>query len=147
MMQKATLSIVILMLPMEVFGIPSNSNPTAVKTVTTGNLLSWSIGLVIVLSVFFLLVWLLKKINTGSVTGSGQLRIMGGLSLGMRERIVLLKAGNKQLILGVSPGRIETLHVLEGEDCLANDSERSVQGSENSFAKKLSQVMQWKNHD
>jgi flagellar protein FliO/FliZ len=144
MKQKNTLYGLFLLAPATVFSTPLNS--VTAKPVSTGNLLNWSVGLVIVLSIFFLLIWLLKKINTGFVAGSGQLRVIGGLSLGMREKIVVLRAGRKQLILGVSPGKIETLHVLEGDDCLSDDQGKKVRRQDNSFANKLFQV-QSKNND
>ncbi len=144
MKQKITFYGLFLLSPVTVFCAPLNQ--AAVKPISTGNLLNWSAGLVIVLSVFFLMIWLLKKINTGSMTGSGQLRVIGGLSLGMREKIVILKAGRKQLILGVSPGKIETLHVLEGDDCLSIEQKGSACQGDDSFAKKLFQVMQHRSH-
>ncbi len=144
MKHKITFYGLFLLSPVTVLCAPLNQ--AAVKPISTGNLLNWSAGLVIVLSVFFLMIWLLKKINTGSMTGSGQLRVIGGLSLGMREKIVILKAGRKQLILGVSPGKIETLHVLEGDDCLSIEQKGNTCQGDDSFAKKLFQVMQYRSH-
>jgi len=124
----------------------TSDKATSVKTIDVGDLLNWSIGLVIVLGLFFLLTWLMKKLSGGSVAGSGQMQIIGGLSLGVREKIVLLKVGNQQLVLGVSPGRIEKLHVLQGEDCLETQANTNSSGTENNFANKLSQIMKGKNH-
>ncbi len=33
--------------------------------------------------------------------------------MGPRERVVLVQVGKQQLLLGVAPGRIQTLHVLD----------------------------------
>jgi len=33
--------------------------------------------------------------------------------MGTRERVVLLQVGETQLLLGVAPGRVQTLHVLD----------------------------------
>jgi flagellar protein FliO/FliZ len=33
--------------------------------------------------------------------------------VGQRERVVLIQVGSQQLLLGVAPGRVQTLHVLE----------------------------------
>ena len=136
----------LLLLPSTSYSLTGKAAGTNVKDMTTGDMLNWSIGMFIVLCIFFVLIWLMKKLNSGTVTGSGQLQVIGGLSLSMREKIVILKAGNKQLILGVSPGHIETLHVLEGEDCLATESGSQSSGKENLFANKLMQVMQGKNN-
>jgi len=54
----------------------------------------------------------------------------------------LLQAGKKQLILGVTPGRIETLLVLEGEDCLQKEEPLYTADSmESGFAQKLAQML------
>ncbi len=114
----------------------------AVRTVSSGDMLHWSVGLLIVLSIFFLCAWGVRKLSGITVGGgSEKMRIVGGLSLGMREKVILLQVGKKQLILGVTPGRIDTLHVLEGDDCL-NREEPSAMNVDTGFAQKLMQVMQ-----
>ena len=95
-----------------------------VRTVAYSDIAGWSIGLLIVLSVFFLCVWGVRKLSGLTVSGAEKMRVVGGLSLGMREKVILLQVGKKQLILGVTPGRIETLHVLEGDDCLTQGRNR-----------------------
>ncbi len=91
------------------------------RTVASGDIASWSFGLLVVLSIFFLCVWGVRKLNGLTVSGAEKMRVVGGLSLGMREKVILLQVGKKQLVLGVTPGRIETLHVLEGDDCLLKE--------------------------
>jgi len=92
----------------------------------------------IVLGVFFMCVWGVRKLNGLTVDGTEQMRIVGGLSLGMREKVILVQAGRKQLILGVTPGRIETLHVLENGDCLGK---AQAVDAEIGFAQRLMQAM------
>lgn len=110
------------------------------RTIASGDIAAWSIGLLIVLSVFFLCVWGIRKINGLSVSSAEKMRVVGGLSLGIREKIILLQVGKKQLVLGVTPGRIETLHVLEGDDCLHKEETVSAT-AETGFAQKLLQAM------
>ncbi|MGZ8164947.1 MAG: flagellar biosynthetic protein FliO [Methylobacter sp.] len=112
----------------------------AVRAVSSGDMISWSMGLLIVLSIFFLCVWGVRKLTGVTVNGAEKMRIVGGLSLGMREKIILLQAGKKQLILGVTPGRIQTLHILEGDECLLKEEPLTL-GRETGFAQKLRQVM------
>jgi flagellar protein FliO/FliZ len=102
---------------------------------------SWAFGLLIVLAIFAICVWSIKQLQRQQFNDGDRLQIVGGLSLGMREKLVLVQAGKKQLILGVTPSRIEMLHVLEGEDCL---NKVTFEPSENSFAYKLKQVMKGK---
>ena len=110
------------------------------RTVASGDIAAWSIGLLIVLSVFFLCVWGVRKLSGLTVSGAEKMRVVGGLSLGMREKVILLQVGRKQLILGVTPGRIETLHVLEGDDCLIKEETVSTP-LETGFAQSVLQAI------
>lgn len=38
------------------------------------------------------------------------MKIVGGVVLGQRERIVLLEVGDQWLVIGIVPGQIRTLH-------------------------------------
>ena len=108
----------------------------AARTVASGDIAQWSIGLLIVLSVFFLCVWGVRKLTGLTVSGAEKIRVVGGLSLGLREKVIVLQVGKKQLVLGVTPGRIETLHVLEGDDCLIKEATVPTT-AETGFAQKL----------
>jgi flagellar protein FliO/FliZ len=116
------------------------SKPVA-RAAASGNIANWSLGLIIVLCVFFLCVWGVRKLGGLTVNGAQQMRIIGGLSLGMREKIMLVQVGEKQLILGVTPGRIQTLHVLENDECLLKASAIDAGGG---FGEKLMQAMKGK---
>jgi flagellar protein FliO/FliZ len=69
-------------------------------------------GLLLVVLVIFALAWLLKKFNLNQQSHSGLIKIIAGLPLGTRDRIVLLQVGEEQILLGLTPGRIEKLHTL-----------------------------------
>lgn len=71
-----------------------------------------TVGLVMVLALIFALAWAVRRFGRVQSLPTGALRVLGGLSLGTRERLVLVKVGNAQLLLGVAPGRVQTLHVL-----------------------------------
>ena len=118
-----------------------------VRNLNSGDILNWSMGLVVVLMLFFLCVFIMRKANQFSVTGGGKLSVIGGLTLGMREKIILLQVGNKQLLLGVTPGKMKTLLVLEGDDCLHKEKQDFASDGKATFAKKLYQAMQVKVHD
>lgn len=54
--------------------------------------------------------WLARKITGGKGFGQGGMKIVGGVALGPRERIVLIEAGETWLVIGIVPGQIRTLH-------------------------------------
>jgi flagellar protein FliO/FliZ len=53
---------------------------------------------------------------------SGAIDVIADIPLGAKERAVLLKVGQKQILVGVAPGRVNTLHVLEEPLDLAKPS-------------------------
>lgn len=76
----------------------------------------WAGALLVVLAALAVFFLALRRFSGMAGLGSRHLKVLAGVSLGARERVVLLQTGNKQLVLGVCPGRIQTLCVLEGED-------------------------------
>lgn len=83
-------------------------------------------GLAAVIGVLFLAAYLLRRLNGGRGFGSnGPMRVVGGLMIGTRERIVLVEIGDTWLVVGLVPGQIRTLHTLpKGELATAGDGEK-----------------------
>lgn len=106
------------------------------------DVLQWSLALLVVLALFFLVIWLLRKSGSLGLVNKGELAIVTGLPLSMREKLVLVKVGEKQILLGVSAGRIDKLLELEGEQRLFQN--QAANNEAGLFAKKLQQVMQGK---
>jgi flagellar protein FliO/FliZ len=77
------------------------------------NLLQLLFGLIVVLGAIAFGAYLLRRLGKFSAPVGGALRVLGGISVGARERVVLMQVGDQQLLLGVAPGRVHTLHVLE----------------------------------
>jgi len=69
-------------------------------------------ALVIVLVVFFIFAKVMRHVQgfQGGLTQG--LKIVSALSVGQRERVVVVQAGEEQLVLGVTSSQINTLHVL-----------------------------------
>lgn len=57
--------------------------------------------------------WLFRRYGRINSAVNGQLKIIAGLSVGQREKVVLIEVGSTQLLLGVAPGRVQALHVME----------------------------------
>ena len=106
------------------------------------DILHWLLALIFVLVVFLILAWLLKKSSNLNLNKKYQLTIVAGLSLGMREKLVLVNVGEKQVLLSVTPGRIDKLLELEGEHRLCQNQEMDSGAS--MFAKRLQELMQSK---
>lgn len=89
--------------------------PATVQTVAPsgiGSLGQVTLSLGIVLAVIFGAAWVLRRVRGFSKASGGTLDVLADLPLGQKERAVLIRCGKTQLLLGVAPGRINTLHVL-----------------------------------
>lgn len=73
-------------------------------------------GLILVLILIVGLAWLYRRVGHMPAGGKGMLRVAGGISLGSRERVVVVEVEDKRLVLGVAPGRVQTLMVLDSVD-------------------------------
>ncbi len=62
-----------------------------------------------VISLIFFCSWLVKRWQPGLVQARNGLQVKAVLPLGGRDRIVVVQAGERQLLLGVSPGSIVLL--------------------------------------
>ena len=98
------------------------------------------LGLALVIAILFLAAYLLRKLNGGRGFGSnGPMRVVGGLIIGSRERIVLVEVGDTWLVVGLVPGQIRTLHTQpKGELPATGDGEKP-------FSKWLQQIAERKN--
>ena len=83
---------------------------------SAANLTDTALGLVIVLGLMLGLAWLVKRYARLPGIGKGQVQVLGGVSLGARERAVLLSVEGRRLLVGVAPGRVQTLMVLGAAD-------------------------------
>lgn len=96
----------------------AEANAQAMKGPATVDIVQWLLGLTAVLISLFVFAFFLRRMGHFSRLESGRFRVLAALSLGSRERVVLVQAGAKQLVLGVAPGSVRTLCVLEGEDAI-----------------------------
>lgn len=96
-------------------------------------------GLGVVLAMVMVLAWLAKRVTHSRMSGTHGLRLLGGLSVGAKERIILVQAGDTQLLIGVAPGSLQTLHVLD-EPIQVQEKTDAV-ASDNGFGQKLAKLL------
>ena len=90
-----------------------NPNPSAVtESIGFGDYAQVFLGLLIVVVAIVAMAWMIKRIGHIQTRTHGALKIIGGIPLSQRERIILVQVGKEQLLVGVAPGNISTLHVL-----------------------------------
>jgi len=102
-------------MPDRVFGavVQHSAEPARMpEPLGVSSLIQLTLGMVVVLSVMVGIAWLLKRTGRFQGGAAAGLRVLGGLSMGARERVVLLQVGETQLLVGVTPGSVTPLHVL-----------------------------------
>jgi len=95
-------------------------------------------GLIIVLLMIFALAWMVKRMGAGSFLTNQHMKIVASVAMGTRERVVVLDVGGKQILLGITPQNINTLHVFD-EPVF---SELTDNQAPSDFAQKIKYFMQ-----
>ena len=75
-------------------------------------------ALAAVLALLMALSWLFKKVYGRKVTGGSVAKILGGVSLGTRERLLVVEVGSRWIVVGVAPGRVSALANIEPSPAL-----------------------------
>lgn len=103
-------------------------------------ILQMLLGLMLIIGFLFVGAYFLRKLNGGKSFGNtGPMKIVGGLMLSTRERIVLVEVGDTWVVVGIVPGQIKTLHTLPKGELPATNS------SDKPFGQWLKQMTERKN--
>jgi len=98
------------------FALPARADTDTVSTevgssLFTGDYLLQVVGsFFLVICVLLAVMVLLKRFNTVGTSKGGYIQILASAPLGQRERAVLLQVGDEQILVGVAPGNVTTLH-------------------------------------
>jgi len=79
----------------------------------TGGILKMVMGLAVVLAVMALITWVLKRMMPGAGGQQSVVRIVGGVSVGSRERVVVVEVADRWIVVGVAPGQVNGIANLE----------------------------------
>jgi flagellar protein FliO/FliZ len=84
-----------------------------VPVTQTGGVFKMVLGLAVVLAVMALITWGLKRMVPGVGHKQSVIRIVGGVSVGSRERVVVLEVAGRWILVGVAAGQVSRLANLE----------------------------------
>jgi flagellar protein FliO/FliZ len=79
---------------------------------SVGSLTQLTLSLIAIVALIFALSWVLKRFKLTAPRGSFDSEVLDQLALGPRERIVLLRIGDAQVLVGVGAGGIVPLTPL-----------------------------------
>ena len=90
--------------------MPDSATPGA------GSLLQTILALVLVLSLLLGLAWVMKRFGPRAMGASANVRLVGALNLGGRERIMVVEVGDQWIVVGASPGRVNALATMPRQE-------------------------------
>lgn len=85
---------------------------TSVAPVSTGGVWQVFLGLAVVLAVIGGAAWLIRRFVPGQAGAGGVLKLVGGVMVGPKERLVLVEIEETWLLLGVTAGQVNALHTM-----------------------------------
>jgi flagellar protein FliO/FliZ len=87
-----------------------------------GELLRVILSLIAIVALIFAAGWMSRRLQGRTAPGGRRIRCVETFSLGARERLLLLDADGKRLLVGVGQGGMRTLHVYEGAAPLPSEN-------------------------
>ncbi|UTY58282.1 flagellar biosynthetic protein FliO [Massilia sp. erpn] len=85
-----------------------------------GSLLQTTLALAVVLGLLVGLAWLLKRFGPRSIASGNTVKLVGALSVGARERILVVEVGEQWIVVGASPGRMNALATMPRQEGVAD---------------------------
>jgi flagellar protein FliO/FliZ len=85
---------------------------SAVPSLGFGAVLQTLFGLAVVIGFVFGCAWLARKLGVNGVKRGGVVKVVGGASLGGKERVAVVEVGDQWLVVGAGPGNVRLLHTM-----------------------------------
>ncbi len=95
-------------------------------------------GLILVVFLILTIAWLIRRVGGVPMMGGQAMKVSAVLSIGTREKVVLVDVGDKQILLGVAPGRVTHLESFD-EPVISQTATSAAQGDFSATIKNLLQ--------
>lgn len=119
---------------------PAWATPATPPELSTGGaFLQGLLGLLIVLAALMAFFWFMRRFSPGQSGAQGVVKVVGGVMLSTREKVVVVEVGDTWLLLGVGGGQVNTLHTLPRPEGV---STATLQDPLSGFSDKLKEVLQ-----
>jgi flagellar protein FliO/FliZ len=116
----------------------SASSPSS----ATGSVFTMLLGLAAVLALMVGIAWLFKRSGlVQGASGNAVAKIIGGVSVGTRERVMVIEVADQWIVVGVAPGRVNTLATMPRQEHVA----APATGASANFASWLKQTIDKRN--
>ncbi len=89
-----------------------NAMAAPASPLSAGSVAQLTISLLAIVALIFAASWALKRLKMAGPRGRGELGVIDQIVLGPRERVVLLRAGDSQVLIGIAAGGMVGLQPL-----------------------------------
>jgi flagellar protein FliO/FliZ len=133
--------------PWALFALITLASPTVYAAAelpavsTSGALFQGLLGLGMVLAALAAFFWFLRRFSPGQTAAQGVVKVVGGVMLGPRERLVVVEVGETWLLLGVGGGQVSTLHTLPRPEGYTPAMHAALPAQLPKFADKLKELL------
>lgn len=111
------------------------------KVSPTGSILKMVLGLGVVLAVMALVSWGIKRMMPNALAQNSAIKVVGGVSVGSRERVMVLEVAGRWLVVGVAQGQVSAIADLDiGADALTSTM---ISGLDATAAKPVKPFSEW----
>lgn len=108
------------------------------KVAPSTGLLQIFAALIFVIALMLALAWLFKRVGPLAHSQQLPMKLIGGLNLGHREKVIVVEVADQWLVLGVTSQQITKLAELEKQELSTPDSSGPIQ---NNFADWLKKTL------
>lgn len=125
---------------------PAPAVPAVASPATGG--LQVLFGLIVVLGLLAGAAWLLKRYGPVRGVGSSNIKIIGGVSVGNRERVIVVEVADQWIVVGVAPGQVSALSTMprqEDASPIASTAARGANAPASNFSGWLKQTIDKRN--
>lgn len=109
------------------------------SAVSFGGVFQMLLALTVVLGAIVGAAWLLKRFGPTQLGPGGAMKVLGGVAVGPRERLVLVEVGETWVIVGVAQGQVTAVHTMARPSDAASQTAAAPAASP--FAERLRQML------
>lgn len=131
------------LLPLAAGGLSAAAHAAeAAAPASVGSLFQVFFGLVVVLALMAGAAWLIRRLGVSRIVSASVVKIVGGVSVGSRERILVVEVADQWIVVGVAPGRVNALSTMSRQE-IATESQAAP--GANNFSAWLKQTIEKRN--
>lgn len=109
---------------------------------SAGSLLQVLFGLIAVLALMVGVAWMMRRMGVAGMQSNSVARVIGGVAVGTRERVVVVEVADQWIVVGVAPGRVNALQTLPRREIVQPSQNPSDAAT---FSSWLKQTMEKRN--